>query len=47
MFGLNWKNIGNFHPLEVVGRSSETQLQVKLWVAVARHNFKWMEIKII
>ena len=22
------RNIGNFHPLEVVGRGSETQLQV-------------------
>ena len=26
MFGLT--NMSNFHPLEVVGRSSETQLQV-------------------
>ena len=30
MFGLslNKINIGNFYPLEVVGRGSETQLQV-------------------
>ena len=24
----NWTNFSNFHPLEVVGRTSETQLQV-------------------
>ena len=24
----NWTNTSNFHPLEVVGRGSETQLQV-------------------
>ena len=24
----NWTNMSNFHPLEVVGRGSETQLQV-------------------
>ena len=35
--------MSNFHPIEVVGRGSETQLQVKLWVAVARHKFeKWI-----
>ena len=30
MFGLklNKINVSNFHPLEVVGRGSETQLQV-------------------
>ena len=26
--GLKFNNIINFHPLEVVGRGSETQLQV-------------------
>ena len=25
---LNWKNVSNFHKLEVVDRGSETQLQV-------------------
>ena len=28
MFGLKLKNVSNFPPVEVVGRSSETQLQV-------------------
>ena len=28
MFAVNIKNIHNFQPLEVVGRGSETQLQV-------------------
>ena len=28
MFGLKLTNVNNFHPLEVVGRDSETQLQV-------------------
>ena len=28
MFSLKLTNMSNFHPLEVVGRSSETQLQV-------------------
>ena len=28
MFSLKLKNLGNFHPREVVGRCSETQLQV-------------------
>ena len=32
-----------FHPLEVVDRGSETQLQG----AVARHNFKGVKIQII
>ena len=43
MFYAKVKNISNFHPLEVVGRGSETQLQVgeniffycsALWVKV-------------
>ena len=57
----------DFHLLEVVGRGSETQLQVdetapshylpslelliftylKLWVAVAKHNFKWVKQPIV
>ena len=28
MFGLNLKKYENFHPLEVVGRASDAQLQV-------------------
>ena len=28
MLGLKIKNMSNFHPLEVVGRGSETQLRV-------------------
>ena len=28
MFGLNLKRLSNCHPFEVVGRGSETQLQV-------------------
>ena len=28
MFGLKSNNMNNFHPLEVVDRGSETQLQV-------------------
>ena len=28
MFVIKLKNMSNFHPLEVVGRGSETQLQV-------------------
>ena len=28
MFGLKLNKYDNFHPLEVVGRASETQLQV-------------------
>ena len=28
MSGLKLDNLRNFHPLEVVGRASETQLQV-------------------
>ena len=28
MFGLKLKKLNIFHPFEVVGRSSETQLQV-------------------
>ena len=28
MFGLKLDNMSNFHPLEVVDRGSETQLQV-------------------
>ena len=28
LFGPKLTNISNFHPLEVVGRGSETQLQV-------------------
>ena len=28
MFGLKIKHTSNFHPLEVVGRGSETHLQV-------------------
>ena len=28
MFGLKLKNVSNFHPLEVVGRGSETLIQV-------------------
>ena len=27
-FDLNFTDLSNFHPLEVVGRSSDTQLQV-------------------
>ena len=28
IFGLKLTNVSHFHPLEVVGRGSETQLQV-------------------
>ena len=28
MFGLKIENMSNFHPFEVVGRDSETQLQM-------------------
>ena len=28
MFGLKFKKLRNFHPFEIVGRGSETQLQM-------------------
>ena len=28
MFGPTWNNMSNFHPLEVMGRGSDVQLQV-------------------
>ena len=28
MLGLNWTHVSNFHPLEVMGSDSETQLEV-------------------
>ena len=37
-FWFNLYNYQYFHPLEVVDR--------ELWIAVARHNFKWVKIKL-
>ena len=39
MFGLKFKNLRNFHlPLEVVGRGSETQLEVGVNLKDETHN---------
>ena len=45
---LKIKYAYNLEPLIYVGTSQITQIfsHLKLWIAVARHNFKWIQIKI-
>ena len=44
MFGLKLKSMSNFHPLEVVGRSSETHLEVGKIIAHSLVGFNFQEV---